>query len=97
MVIFSSRILARATVDGDLLRQIAVGDGRRGPLGDVAHLARLRFDAMKLTEVGQILPRAGRRRGTSACPPSLPSVPTFARPRRVTSDANEAQLIDPSC
>ena len=37
MVFFSSRI-SPAHVDGDLLREVAVGDGG-GHLGDVAHLA----------------------------------------------------------
>ena len=46
MVFFSSRI-SPLHVDGDLLRQVAVGD-RGGHLGDVAHLA-VRLPAMELT------------------------------------------------
>ena len=73
-----------ADVDGDLARQVAVGDGD-GHFGDVAHLAgqvrRHRVDV-----VGEVLPGAGDARH-SAWPPSLPSVPT-SRATRLTSDAN---------
>src|SRR6185312_6935818 len=46
-----------AHVDGDLLRQIAVGDGRRH-LGDVAHLPG-QVRRHEVDRVGQVLPRAG--------------------------------------
>ncbi len=74
-----------AHVHGDLLGEVAVGDGR-GHLGDVAHLpgevAGHRVDA-----IGQVLPRAAHA-GTWAWPPSLPSVPT-SRATRVTSEAKD--------
>ena len=44
-------------VDRDLLRQVAVGDGR-GHLGDVAHLAR-KVTGHEVHAVGEVLPRAG--------------------------------------
>ena len=44
-------------VDGDLLRQVAVGDGR-GHVGDVAHLAG-EVAGHEVHVVGQVLPRAG--------------------------------------
>ena len=44
-------------VDGDLLREVAVGDGRRH-VGDVAHLAR-QVAGHRVHVVGQVLPRAG--------------------------------------
>ena len=62
-----------------------------GDLGDVAHLGgqvRHRVDV-----VGEILPGAGDALVPAAWPPSLPSVPT-SRATRVTSDANDAELID---
>ena len=46
---------------------------------------------MELTLVGQVLPGAATP-GTSACPPSLPFVPT-SRATRVTSAANERKLL----
>ena len=46
-----------AHVDGDLLRQVAVGDGGRH-LGDVAHLGR-QVRRHRVDRVGQILPGAG--------------------------------------
>ena len=77
-------------VDGDLLRQVAVGDGGRD-VGDVAHLV-VRFAARTLTlSVRSFhVPETPR---TSAWPPSFPSVPTsFAT--RVTSRGERAELID---
>ena len=56
MVFFSSRI-SPLHVDGDLLRQVAVGDGR-GHLGDVAHLAG-QVAGHRVHAVGQVLPGAG--------------------------------------
>ena len=44
-------------VDGDLLREVAVGD-RRGDVGDVAHLAR-QVRRHEVDVVGQVLPGAG--------------------------------------
>ena len=44
-------------VDGDLLRQVAVGDGR-GDLGDVAHLAG-EVAGHRVDAVGEVLPGAG--------------------------------------
>ena len=44
-------------VDGDLARQVAVGDGRRD-VGDVAHLAR-EVRGHRIDVVGEVLPRAG--------------------------------------
>ena len=44
-------------VDRDLLRQVAVGDGRRD-VGDVAHLRR-QVRGEDVDVVGQVLPRAG--------------------------------------
>ena len=44
-------------VDGDLLRQVAVGHGR-GHFGDVAHLAG-EIAGHEVHAVGQVLPRAG--------------------------------------
>ena len=92
MVFFSSRI-SPLHVDGDLLGQVAVGDGGRH-LGDVAHLAgqvrRHRVDV-----VGQVLPRAGDalapRPGRRACPRCRPRGPRASLPRR-TSGAGP-----PSC
>ena len=58
-----------AHVDGDLLRQVAAGDGGRD-LGDVAHLAG-QVGRHEVDVVGQVLPGAGRRRapapGRRAC------------------------------
>ena len=46
-----------AHVDGDLLREVAVGDGD-GHLGDVAHLAR-QVRRHRVDVVGEVLPGAG--------------------------------------
>ena len=73
-----------ADVDGDLLREVAVGDGG-GDLGDVADL-RGQVAGHRVDVVGEVLPVPATPR-TSAWPPSLPSVPT-SRATRVTSDAN---------
>ena len=58
-----------ADVDGDLLRQVAVGDGHRH-FGDVAHLRR-QVAGHLVDVVGQVLPRAGHagapRPGRRAC------------------------------
>ena len=56
MVFFSSRI-SPLHVDGDLLGQVAVGDGG-GDLGDVAHLAG-QVAGHRVDVVGQVLPGAG--------------------------------------
>ena len=77
-------------IDGDLLGEVAVGHGG-GDLGDVAHLA-VRLPAMKLTLSVRSF-QVPATPLTSAWPPSLPSVPT-SRATRVTSAANEAELID---
>ena len=73
-------------VDGDLLGQVAVGDGG-GDLGDVAHLVG-EVAGHEVDVVGEVLPGARRRPRTSAWPPSLPSVPT-SRATRVTSSAKD--------
>ena len=85
MVFFSSRI-SPLHVDGDLLRQVAVGDGG-GDLGDVAHLARSGCRPWS-SRCRSGPSRCRPRPCTSAWPPSLPSVPT-SRATRVTSEANE--------
>ena len=72
-------------VDRDLLRQVAVGHGRRHG-GDVAHLGR-QVAGHEVHAVGQVFPRAGHA-FHAAWPPSLPSVPT-SRATRVTSEAND--------
>jgi hypothetical protein len=73
-----------AHVDGDLARQVAVGDGR-GDLGDVADLRREvaghRVDVLVSSFHAPATP------GTCAWPPSFPSVPT-SRATRVTSAPN---------
>ena len=56
MVFFSSRI-SPLHVDGDLLRQVAVGHGG-GHVGDVAHLAG-QVAGHEIHAVGEVLPRAG--------------------------------------
>ena len=56
MVFLSSRISPR-DVDGDLLREVAVGDGG-GDFGDVAHLAG-QVRGHEVDVVGQVLPGAG--------------------------------------
>ena len=52
----------------------------------------VRLPAIEVDVVGQVLPGA-RTPGTSAWPPSLPSVPT-SRATRVTSLAQRAELVD---
>jgi hypothetical protein len=73
------------SVDGNLLRQIAVCD-RRGHLRDASHLrGQVRRKAVTLSVKSFHVPETPR---TSAWPPSLPSVPTsFAT--RVTSAAKD--------
>jgi hypothetical protein len=73
-----------ADVDGDLLRQVAVGDGDRD-VGDVATCA-VRLPAIWLTESVSSF-QTPETPLTFAWPPSLPSVPT-SRATRVTSDVN---------
>ena len=72
-------------VDGDLLRQVALRDGRRH-VRDVSHLAR-QVAGHRVHVVGQVLPRAGdaAHLGLTA---ELSFVPT-SRATRVTSEANE--------
>ena len=69
MVFLSCEQLA-AHLDGDLAGQVAVRDGGRH-LGDVAHLVG-QVRRHQVDVVGQLLPRAGRRRaprpGRRACP-----------------------------
>ena len=78
-------------VDRDLLRQVAVGD-RGDDLRDAAHLRRSGSTAMTFTLSVRSF-QVPETPFTSAWPPSLPSVPTsFAT--RVTSAANELQLVD---
>ena len=89
MVFLSSRISPR-TLDGDLLREVAVGDRGRD-LGDVAHLVG-EVAGEDVDVVGEVLPRAADAR-TSAWPPSLPSVPTSLRDARDLAGEG-AQLID---
>ena len=72
-------------VDGDLSRKVAAGDGG-GDFGDVAHLA-VRFDAIEFTLSVRSF-QVPATPGTTAWPPSLPSVPT-SRATRVTSEAND--------
>ena len=70
-------------VDGDLFRQIAVGDGGRDG-GDVAHLAgQVRRHRVDVSVRSFQVPATP---STLAWPPSLPSVPT-SRATRVTSPA----------
>ena len=80
-----------ADVDGDLARQVAVGDGDRH-VGDVAHLAgqvrRHRVDV-----VGEVLPRAGDA-GHGGLAAELAFGADLARDARLTSDAKRVQLID---
>ena len=76
-------------VDGDLLGQVAVGDGG-GDVGDVADLA-VRLPAMKLTLSVRSF-QVPATPCTSAWPPSLPSVPT-SRATRVTSDGERRELV----
>ena len=74
-----------ADVDGDLLGQVALGDGG-GDLGDVADLRR-QVAGHEVDAVGEVLPGAG---DAGHAPPDrrgLPSVPT-SRATRVTSPAN---------
>ena len=72
-------------VDRDLLRQVAVGHGRRHG-GDVAHLGRqVAGHEFTLSVRSFHVPDTP---STWAWPPSLPSVPT-SRATRVTSEANE--------
>ena len=70
-------------VDGDALRQVAAGDGRRH-VGDVAHLGG-QVAGQQVDVVGQILPRAGDARHVGLAA-ERPSVPT-SRATRVTSPA----------
>ena len=71
-------------VDGDLLREVAVGYCG-SDVGDVPHLAG-KIRGHRVDVVGEILPGA-RHAGTAAWPPSSPSVPT-SRATRLTSPAN---------
>ena len=63
-------------LDDQLLLQVAVGD-RGDDLDDAAHL-RGQVARHEVDVVGEVLPDAGDA-GTSAWPPSLPSVPTSLR------------------
>ncbi len=85
LIVFLSSRISPLRVDGDLLREVAVGDGRRD-VGDVAHLGgEVRGEAVDVVVRSFHVPETPL---TSACPPSLPSVPTsFAT--RVTSAAKE--------
>ena len=73
-----------ADVDGDLLGQVAVGDGR-GDLGDVAHLAG-QVRGHEVDVVGEVFPGAGHaaapRPGRRACPRCPPRAPRASPPRR---------------
>ena len=90
MVFLSSRI-SPLTSTVIFFERSPCRDGRRH-LGDVAHLAG-QVRGHEVDVVGQSPSTCRRRLGTSAWPPSLPSVPT-SRATRVTSDANDRQLID---
>ena len=82
MVFFSSQHLA-LNIDRDLLRQVALGH-RRGDLGDIADLVgQVAREQLTLSVRSFQVPETSR---TSACPPSLPSVPTSLA-TRVTSAA----------
>ena len=70
-------------IDGDLARQIAVGDGGRD-FGDVANLVG-EVAAIELTLSVRSF-QVPATPGTTAWPPSLPSVPT-SRATRLTSEA----------
>ena len=82
-----------AHVDGDLLGQVAAGDGGRH-LGDVAHL-RGEVAGHEVDVVGEVLPGAGHARapapGRPACLRCRPRGPR-ASPRRRTRSAGR-----PSC
>ena len=73
-------------VHRDLLRQVAVGDGR-GHVGDVAHLAG-QVAGHRVHGVGQVLPRAGdaaaRRPGRRACLRCPLRGPRGSLPRRTS-------------
>ena len=79
-----------ADVDGDLLRQVAAGDGGRH-LGDVAHLGGQVADAIELTLSVRSF-QVPATPGTCAWPPSRPSVPT-SRATRVTSRGEGVELV----
>ena len=83
MVFFSSRI-SPLHVDGDLLRQVAVGDGG-GHLGDVAHLAG-QVAGHRVDVVGEVLPGAGDALapppGRRACLRCRPRARRGSPPRR---------------
>ena len=89
MVFFSSRISPRR-VDGDLLRQVALGDGR-GDLGDVAHL-RGEVGGEAVDVVGQVLPRAGHALDVGL-PAELALVTDFLRDARDLG-GERVELID---
>ena len=71
-------------VDGDLARQVAARDRRGHPA--MLRTCAVRFDAIALTESVRSF-HVPATPGTTAWPPSLPSVPT-SRATRVTSAAN---------
>src|SRR5262245_49635983 len=79
-----------ADIDGDLLRQVAIGDGG-GDVGDVAHVvhqvARHRVDAL-----GQILPGAGDAEHVGL-PAQAPVGADFARHARHLAGEG-IQLVD---
>src|SRR5262249_37127757 len=68
-----------ADVDGDLLRQVAVGDGD-GDVGDVAGLRR-EVPGHQIDVVGQVRPRSGDA-GDDRLPPALPPADLLARDAR---------------
>ena len=85
MVFFSSQNFA-LHVHRDLARQVAARHGRRH-FGDVAHLAgQVAWPSTFTLSVRSF--HVPATPGTTAWPPSLPSVPT-SRATRVTSEANE--------
>ena len=76
-------------IDRDLLRKIAIGHGV--VTSAMLRTWLVRFEAIEFTLSVRSF-QVPATPFTSACPPSFPSVPT-SRATRVTSDANDDELI----